>query len=238
MNQTISQVIYKPEPSSGASGLPKMKLAEFSVDPQEWPESSGLFDVGVHQMPISDTKKVQYMKTGLMGQVKAAISGMAFSSRSYYHAWDILCEKYGISDVLVNAQVKKKHTHPPIRHENSTSIIKFADVLTNVVNSLTQLGYTSDLETEAGLSSTTRKISQQLREQWLQYMKDRRLLRGNLITFKMWLAFKTVFHENSLAQTNSSFDRNKFQSRDKPTTSNFASNAEQSSKPKNFECPF
>ena len=69
-------------------------------------------------------------------------------------------------------------------------------------------------------------------------MQDRRLLRGNLIVFKEWLASKAAIHENLLAQTSSSFDRNKFQSRDKPKTSTFASNAEESSKPKDFECPF
>ena len=69
-------------------------------------------------------------------------------------------------------------------------------------------------------------------------MQDRRLLRGNLIVFKEWLAFKAVIHENLLAQTNSSFDRNKFQNRDKPKTSTFASNTEESSKPKNFEWTF
>ena len=181
---------------------------------------------------------MQYLKTCLTGQAKAAISGMGFSSQSYYHAWDILCEKYGRSDFIVNAQFKKIHTHPPVRHDDSTSVVKFANVVTNVVNTLTQLGYTSDLEAEAGLSSTTRKLSPQLREQWLQYMQDRRLLRGNLIIFKEWLASKAAIHENLLAQTNSSFHRNKFQSRDKPKTSTFASNAEESSKPKNFECPF
>ena len=238
LNHTTPQVIYQPVPSSGASGLPKLKLTEFSGDPLEWPEWSGLFDVVVHQKPISDTEKMQYLKTNLTGQAKAAISGMGFSSQSYYHAWDILCEKYGRSDFIVNAQFKKILTHPPVRHDDSTSIVKFANVVTNVVNTLTQLGYTSDLEAEAVLSSTTRKLSPQLREQWLQYMQDRRLLRGNLIIFKEWLASKATIHENLLAQTNSSFDRNKFQSRDKPKTSTFASNAEESSKPKNFECPF
>ena len=85
---------------------------------------------------------------------------------------------------------------------------------------------------------TTGKLSPQLREQWLQYKQDSQLLRGNLIFFKEWLASKAVIHENLLAQTSSSVDRNKFQSRDKPKTSTFASNAEESSKPKNFECPF
>ena len=238
MNHTTPQVIYQPVASSGASGLPKLKLTEFSGDPLEWPEWSGLFDVVIHQKSISDTEKMQYLKTSLTGQAKAAISGMGFSSQSYYHAWDILCEKYGRSDVIVNAQFKKIHTHPPIWPDDSTSIVKFANVVTNVVNTLTQLGYTSDLEAEAGLSSTTRKLSPLLREQWLQYMQDSQLLRGNLIFFNEWLASKAVIHENLLAQTNSSFDRNKFQSRDKPKSSTFASNAEESSKPKNFECHF
>ena len=238
MKHTTPQVIYQPVPNSGARGLPKLKLTEFSGDSLEWQEWSGLFDVVVHQKSISDTEKMQYLKTSFTGQAKAAISGMGFSSQSYYHAWDILCEKYGRSDFIVNAQFKKMHTHPPVQHDDSTSIVKFANVVTNVVNALTQLGHTSDLESETGLSSTTRKLSLQLREQWLQYMQDRRLLRGNLIVFKEWLASKAAIHENLLAQTSSSFDRNKFQSRDKPKTSTFASNAEESSKPKNFECPF
>ena len=235
MNHTTPQVIYQSVPSSGTSGLPKLKLTESSGDPLEWPEWSGLFNVVVHQKPISDTEKMRYLKTSLTGQAKAAISGMGFSLQSYYHAWDILCENYGRSDVIVNAQFRKLHTHSPIRHDNSTSIVRFANVVTNI---LTQLGYTSDLESERGLSSTTRKVSPQLREQWLQYMRDRRLLRSNLIVFREWLASKAVIHEDLLAQTNSSFDRNKCQSRDKPKTSTFASNAEDSNKPKNFACPF
>ena len=53
---------------------------------------------------------MQYLKTSLTGQAKAVISGMGFSSQSYYNAWDILCEKYGRSDVTVNSQFKKLHS--------------------------------------------------------------------------------------------------------------------------------
>ena len=181
---------------------------------------------------------MQNLKTSLTGQANAAISGMGFSSEPYYHAWNILCEKYGRSDDIFNAPFKKIHTHPPARHDDSTSIVKFANVVKNVVNTLTQPGYTSDLESEGGLSATTRKFSPQLREQWLQYMKDRRLLRGNLIVFKDWPTSKATIHENFSAQTSSSLDRKRFQSRDKPKMCTFASNAEKSSKPENLECPF
>ena len=80
---------------------------------------------------------MQYQRWSLFGQAETAISGLGFSSQSYYHAWYILCEKYGRSDVLVKAQFKKIDTHPPIRHNDSTSIAKFANVVTNVVNTVT-----------------------------------------------------------------------------------------------------
>ena len=161
---------------------------------------------------------------------------MGFSSQTYYHAWDLLCEKFGRSDVIV--QFKKIHTHPPVLYDDSTSIVNFANVVKNVVNTLTQLGYTSDLESVGGLDARTRKFSPQLREQWLQYTQNRQLLRGNLIVLKEWHTSKGVIHENLLAKTSSSFDRNRFQSRDKTNMSTFASNSQESSKLKNLECPF
>ena len=114
---------------------------------------------------------------------------MGLSSQPHYRAWDIFCQKYGRLDTIINAQFKKIHTHPPVWRNDSTSIVKFAKVVTNVVNILTQLGYTSDLESEGRLSSTT-KLSPQLHEQLLQHKQDRQLLRGKLIVFKEWPASK------------------------------------------------
>ena len=220
-------------PSDGSRGLPKLKLTEFSGDPLEWPEWCELFDVIVHQKKLSDTEKMQYLKTSLTGQAKAAISGLGFSSQSYYQAWDVLCKKFGRPRVIVEAQLKKIYTHPPIRHDDSSSIVRFANVVTNTVNVLTRLGFQPDLESEGVLSSATRKLSLQLKEQWLRHLQDHQLLAANLIVFKDWLESTAFIHEDLLAQTSS-----KFQSREKPKTSTFASNAEDSTKPKNSECPF
>ena len=90
-NQSTPQVIYQTVPSSGASVLPKLKLTEFSGDPLEWPEWSSLFGIVVHQKPISDTEKMQYLKTSLTQQYREW--DFCDSSQSYYHAGDIPCEK-------------------------------------------------------------------------------------------------------------------------------------------------
>ena len=53
----LPKFFYQPIPTSGASGLPKIKLTEFSGHPLEWPKWSGRFDVVAHQKPISDTER-------------------------------------------------------------------------------------------------------------------------------------------------------------------------------------
>ena len=88
-SQTTPQVIYQP--SGDQRGLPKLKLTEFS----EWPQWEELFDVIGHQKRLSDTEKIQCLKTGLTGQAKATISGLDFSSQAYYQTCDILYKKFG-----------------------------------------------------------------------------------------------------------------------------------------------
>ena len=145
----------------------------------EWPEWSGVFYNVVHQRASQRSRRDGIPEEQSNGSSKCSNMGIGIQLTIILSCLDILCEKCGRSDNIVNAQFKEIHNHPPIRQDDSTSIVKFANVFTNVVNTLTKFGYRSDLEEEAGLSSITRKFSPQLREQWLKYLKDRRLLSGN-----------------------------------------------------------
>ena len=156
---------------------------------------------------------MQYLKISLTNHAKAAISGVGFSSQGYYQACDILCKKFGRPRVIVDFQLKKIYTHPPVRHDNSSSIIRFSNVVTSTDNVLTRLGFQPDLELEEVLSSATRKLSVQLKEQWLRHLQDHRLLAANMVVFKDWLESTAFIHEDLLAQTNS-----KFQSREELKT--------------------
>ena len=59
------------------SSLPKLKLAEFSGDPLEWPEWSQLFQATVHAANIDDSVKMNHLKTMVTGKAKEAIAGLA-----------------------------------------------------------------------------------------------------------------------------------------------------------------
>ena len=116
-----TKVIYQP--SIEPRRLPKLKLTEFSGEPLEWPEWAEFFVVIVHQKRLSDTESMQYLKIRFIGQAKAAIFGLGFSSQSYNQAWDVLCKKFGRPRVIVEPQLKKIYTHPPVRHDDSSCIV-------------------------------------------------------------------------------------------------------------------
>ena len=231
VSRAIPQVIYQP--SGGPRGSSKLKLTEFLGDPLEWPDWVELFDVIMHQKRLSDIEKMQYLKISLTGQAKVAISGLGFRSQAYYQAWDILCKKFGRPRVIVESQLKKIYAHSPFRHDDTSSIVRSSNVFTNTVNVLTLLGLRHDLGSEGVLSSTIRKLSPQLKEQWLRHLQDHRLLAASLIVFNDWLESTAFIPEDLLAQTN-----HKIRNRKKPKTSTFASNADDSTKPRNSECPF
>ena len=123
VSPAIPQVIYLP--SGEPRGLPKLKLTEFSGNSLEWPKRAEPFDVIVHPERLSDTDKMQYLKISLTGQVKAAISGLGFKSQAYYQAWDILCKIFGRPRINVQSQLRKIYTHPPVKQDDSSSIVRF-----------------------------------------------------------------------------------------------------------------
>ena len=95
----------------------------------------GLFENVLYQKPVTDTEKMQYLKTTLTGPTKAAKLRKGFNSKSYYRAWHILCEKYGRSDVIVNTNFKRIHAHP-----HTASIVKFSNVVTIMAKIMSKLG--------------------------------------------------------------------------------------------------
>ena len=64
------------------SSLPKMKLAEFSGDPLQWPEWSQLFQTTIHAANMDDSVKMNHVKTMVTGKAKEAIAGLGYTAES------------------------------------------------------------------------------------------------------------------------------------------------------------
>ena len=62
------------------SSLPKLKLAEFSRDPLEWPEWSQVFEETVHAGNIDDSVQMNHLKTMVTSKAKEAIPGLGYTA--------------------------------------------------------------------------------------------------------------------------------------------------------------
>ena len=119
------------------SSLPKLKLAEFSGDPLEWPEWSQLFQATVHAANMDDSVKMNHLKTMVTGKAKEAIAGLGYTAEMYNVVWNVLVRNFGKPEMVVNAQLKRIYSFPPMKPYDGAALIKFARIVSSCVNVLT-----------------------------------------------------------------------------------------------------
>ena len=137
VTQATPQVIYQP--ICDPRGLTKLKMTEFSGDPLEWPEWAKLFDVIMHQKRLSNTEKMQYLKISLTGQAMLPFLDWV-SDHRHINKPGTISAKNLADRVIVESQLKI-YTHPPVRHNDSRSIVRFSNVVTNTVKILLKLDF-------------------------------------------------------------------------------------------------
>ena len=141
------------------SCLPKLKLAEFSGDPLEWPEWSQLFQATVQAANMDDSVKMNHLKTIVTGKAKEAIAGLGYTAEMYNVSWNVLVRNFGKPQMVVNAQLKRIYSFPPMKPYDGAALIKFARIVPSCVNVLTQFNYLGDLNSAGVLGSVTRKLT-------------------------------------------------------------------------------
>ena len=73
----------------------KLKLAEFSRDPLEWPEWSCLFLSTVHAANIDGSLEMNHLKTMGTGKAKEVIAVLDYTGELYDIAWNTLLRTLG-----------------------------------------------------------------------------------------------------------------------------------------------
>ena len=204
------------------SSLPKLKLAEFSGDPLEWPEWSQLFQATLHAANIDDSVKMNHLKTMVTGKAKEAIAGLGYTAEMYNVAWNVLVRNFGKPQMVVNAQLKRIYSFPPMKPYDGTALIKFARIVSSCVNVLTQFNYVGDLNSEGVLGSATRKLTLDTKTKWLTYVKQINLCQPGLAVFSEWLNDIADVQDELLLSSNPNADRAKSNHKEKAKGSTFA----------------
>ena len=204
------------------SSLPKLKLAEFSGDPLEWPEWSQLFHATVHAANTDDSVKMNHLKTMVTGKAKEAIAGLGYTAEMYNVAWNVLVRNFGKPQMVVNAQLKRIYSFPPMKPYDGTALIKFARIVSGCVNVLTQFNYVGDLNSEGVLGSATSKLTLDMKTKWLTYVKQMNLYQPGLAVFSDWLNDIADVQDEMLLSSNPIADRAKSSNKEKAKGSTFA----------------
>ena len=207
------------------SSLPKLKLAEFSGDPLEWPEWSQLFQATVHAANMDDSVKMNHLKTMVTGKAKEAIAGLGYTAEMYNVAWNVLVRNFGKPQMVVNAQLRRIYSFPPMKPYDGAALIKFARIVSSCVNVLTQFNYVGDLNSEGVLGSATRKLKLDMKTKWLTHVKQMNLYQPGLAVFSEWLKDIADVQDELLFYSNPNADRAKTSYKEKAEGSTFATSA-------------
>ncbi|XP_054716907.1 uncharacterized protein LOC129226330 [Uloborus diversus] len=95
--------------------LPKLNIQKFYGDCTQFYSFYNTFKVSIHENEtLSKTEKFNYLKSYLGGPAANAIAGFEISDENYDSALQILKERFGQKDVIINSHVNKLLNLSPV----------------------------------------------------------------------------------------------------------------------------
>ena len=95
--------------------LPKLDIGKFNGNILNWQGLWDQFNSPLHiKTSITDIDKLKYF---LCDSVLCLVSGLSLSSSNCNHAVQLLQERYGNTQVSINAYMKKIATIPPVKND-------------------------------------------------------------------------------------------------------------------------
>ena len=203
--------IYIPQPASSSieRSLPKWKLSQYSGDPLDWPEWSGMFKATVNKSNITDDEKMNHLKTLVVGKAKEVVAGFGYSGKYYQAAWNKLEKTFGKPHIIAGSQLSKIQNLPTVKIHDSEAIVKFSRSVAACIEVLDSMGYESDLKSSTNVEIVLRKLPPNLREKWHHHVERLRVSQPSLILLNNWLEKEATVHEEMIALNSKVFNGNR-----------------------------
>lgn len=129
-----------PNPHNHSSRLPKLNLPTFSGNPLHWFTFWDSFEAAVHSNTgLGGVQKFTYLKAQLMGDASRAVAGFPLTNSNYEQAVNLLRERFGQPNKIINAHMQALLDLPNPVYELS-SLQLFYDTMENHVRGLESLG--------------------------------------------------------------------------------------------------
>ncbi|XP_054721262.1 uncharacterized protein LOC129231039 [Uloborus diversus] len=126
--------------------LPKLSIIKYFGDHSEWLSFWSSFESAIHKNDSLDpVDKFNYLKAYLGGNALKSIEGLAMTSEHYENAIEILQERFGNKEALINAHMSNLLNISPLRNSDDTkSFRNMYDRIQTQIRSLECLGVSTD----------------------------------------------------------------------------------------------
>ena len=126
--------------SHSVSRLPKLSLLSFSGDPLTWQTFWDSFSVAVDSSPVlSGVQKFNYLRTLLQGEAAKAVAGFPLTDANYSHSVEILKERFGQTQKVVNAHMQAL-LNLPMPRNTMADLRVFYDSIESHIRGLSSMG--------------------------------------------------------------------------------------------------
>ena len=95
--------------------LPKLEMKKFSGDPKEYRTFRDAFEVSINNdRGLSGVEKFTYPQTCLTGEASRSIKGLALSNENYEQALEVLDQRYGNKQIIINSHMEAHIKTAPV----------------------------------------------------------------------------------------------------------------------------
>lgn len=121
--------------------LPQIDLPKFDGFYEKWLEFRDTFQSLIHcNQTIGEIQKFHYLRASLGGTAAQVIHSIEFSAENYIIAWELLCQRYNNTTLLVNNHVQGLFSLPNLTKESSADLRILIDNIAKHLRSLEVLG--------------------------------------------------------------------------------------------------
>ena len=166
---------------------------------------------------------MNHLRALVTGKAKEVIAGLGYTGDKYDIAWNTLVAQFGRPQVVVNEQLKRIYTFPPVKTYDSIALVKYSRIVSLCVQVLTEMNYLGDMQSEGVLSSATRNLPL---TKWVTYVRKKCQILHWAEAFSLWLQEVAAVQEDVLMTSNPNADKSKWAIKNKPKNSTFSTFAD------------
>ena len=125
--------------------LPDIRIQKFDGDPLKWNEWSSMFSSTIHNNEdITDTERMSYLQSLVIGPAKDCISGFLCNPNFYPSALQELNRRFGNPQNVVGALTKELEAFQRPAMNDHAALIACASLLRKVVRTFASNGFSAD----------------------------------------------------------------------------------------------